>query len=1104
VTSLMSLVPFRAARNCGTLRTVIAKDDPTLTINIQERMPKKKLSCKPVPAVLLLFIFCVTSATCAPAPRSTTKPAHAATTKALAARTTTKAAKGEPNFWDAMSAPPDPTAAPQPKWIWGAGEAKEGEDRYFRITFDGKIPTTFMTENPSAAWIWCAADDDMTVYLNNKQIARTRDRSRAVIADVRSILRPGQNVIAAKVHNDTGPGALALKLEIRGTYRETFTLVTDTNWKTWSGERAGWRGSRFDEKSEPDVASARIVGPYGMEPWGELATADPSKATPVEQITLPSGFRAELLYSVPKESQGSWVSMTPDPKGRLYVSDQNGPLFRVTPPSGEKKIEIERVELDIGSAQGMLWAFDSLYVVVNGGREPNNSGLYRLRDTDGDDKLDQLTTLKHFLNRNNDGPAGSEHGPHAVVLGPDKKLYVTAGNFTSLPQDLSSTSPAANWAEDQLLKRMTDGRGHDPTIYAPGGWIARTDADGKTWEAVATGFRNAYDMAFNADGELFTFDSDMEWDIGSPWWRPIRIDHVVSGAEFGWRNGSGKWRDYYADQVPPVLNVGMGSPTGVTFGYGAKFPEKYQRTFFASDWAYGKIFAVHLKPDGTGYKAEFEPFLVGKPFDVTDCIINPHDGAMYITIGGRGTQSGLYRVTYTGNESTSPIAPIEDKPSTEARALRHKLESFHGHRDAKAVDFAWPHLSSDDRLIRYAARVAIEAQDPATWKDRALSAKNPTELANAMVALCRVGNASLQPRVLGALKQLDLPKLSEEQLLEVLRAYQVCFIRMGRPQDPGAAPSVASRLDALYPNDNDDVNHELMQLLVYLESPTVIPKSLALLEKAKTQEEQIFYAFHLRNFSEGWTLPQRQTYFKWLNDAQARYTGGASFKIFLQNVRTEAIRTLGDEERTALAALLKPPMELAPADASSNQPPRSVVKNWQMADLTPKLDQLKSGRSFENGKAAFAAVSCAKCHRFNGEGGGSGPDISGVGNRFQPVDLLEAIVLPSKIISDQYQATEIITKKKDVHVGTIQEENDQQVVIRPSPLSTQTETVKKDQINIRRPSKVSIMPSGLIDVLREDEVLDLLAYLRSAGDPKDPAFRKADGETSPTTAASAK
>ena len=1030
------------------------------------------------------------------------KPAASSSSSSASTKTATKSA--EANWWDAMTGAPNPAAAPQPSWIWGKDDAKPGEERFFRTTFDAKLPTTFMTENPSSAWIWCAADDETTVYLNGKVIARSGGWSRAVVTDVRALLRPGRNVLAAKCRNDVGIAAFALKLEIRGTYREPFTVVTDAKWTTWVGDRAGWRGPKFDEK---ETQNARVVGPYGMQPWGELPTAAPSQATPVEHITLPSGFKAELLYSVPKESQGSWVSMTPDPKGRLYVSDQSGPLFRVTPPRGDRPIEIERIDLDIGHAQGMLWAYDSLYVVVNSGRQPNPSGLYRLKDTDGDDELDQLTRLKHFLNRTGDGPGTSEHGPHAVVLGPDKKLYVVAGNFTSLPEDIAQTSPAANWAEDQLLQRMTDGRGHDPTIYAPGGWIARTDENGKTWEAFATGFRNAYDMAFNHDGELFTYDSDMEWDVGAPWWRPIRVDHVVSGGEFGWRNGSGTWRDYYPDQVPPLLNTGVGSPTGVTFGYGGKFPAKYQRAFYASDWAYGKIYAVHLTPDGAGYKATHEPFLVGKPFDVTDCVINPTDGAMYVTIGGRGTQSGLYRVTYAGQESAAAVSPTAENDSDEARQarqLRRKLESFHGRRDPAAVEFAWPHLGSEDRFIRYAARVAIESQDPATWQSRALAAKNPVELTNAMVALCRVGNASLQLRILDAMKRLDLQKLSEPQLLDALRAYQLCFIRMGRPTDPGYGPAVASRLEALYPNDDEDVNHELMQLLVYLESPNVIKKSLALLEKSKTQEDQLFYAFHLRNARHGWTLEHRQALFNWLNRAQASYTGGASYKIFLQNVRKAAIATLGDDERVALGELLKPPMEVVAGGPAADGPPRKFVKSWAMADLTPKLAQLTAGRSFASGKAAYDSLGCAKCHRFNGEGGGSGPDISGVGNRFQPIDLLEAIVLPSKIISDQYQATEIITKKKDVHVGTIHEENDQQVVIPPSPLSTVTETVKKDDINIRRPSKISIMPSGLIDVLKEDEVLDLLAYLRAAGDPKDPAFRKAGGDATPTTAASAK
>jgi putative heme-binding domain-containing protein len=1050
------------------------------------------------PLVAIVFLLILSSCGHATAARPATKPASTTKAAAPTAKTAAPAEVTEKDIYNQRNATPDPTAAPKPKWIWGPAEAKKDEERYFRTVFDAHVPTTYMTENPASAWLWAAGDNEITIFLNGKNVARSGGWSRAVVADVRSLLKPGQNVLAVKCKNDVGPAGIAVKLELRGTYREPFILTTDATWKTWTGaERPGWRGQvkNFDENG---IETARVIGDYGIEPWGELAAAQPAQATPVDHITVPDGFKIELLYSVPKGEQGSWVSMTPDPKGRLYVSDQHGSLFRVTTGTTPSQTQVERVELDIGSSQGMLWAFDSLYVVVNSTGKPRESGMYRLQDTDGDDKLDKITLLKRFLNRTMNGPAGSEHGPHAVVLGPDDKLYVIAGNFTSLPEGLSPSSPAQNWAEDLLLPRMTDGKGHDPTIYAPAGWVCRTDPDGKTWEAVALGMRNAYDIAFNPAGELFTFDSDMEWDIGTPWWRPIRVCHVTSGAEFGWRNGSGKWPTYYPDSVPPVVNVGFGSPTGVTFGTRAKFPAKYQRAFFASDWAYGKIFAVHMRPQGASYTAEFEPFVIGKPFDVTDCIIN-HDGAMYVTIGGRGTQSGLYRIMYVGSESTAAAPPVEeDAAVVAARGLRRKLESFHGKRDSQALDIAWPHLANSDRAIRYAARVAVESQDPATWTDRALAAKEPLEVINAIVALCRVGNSSLQPRILGTLNRIELAKLPREQLLEALRAYELAFIRMGRPSDPAASPAVASRLDALFPHENDDVNHELTQLLVYLNGPKVIEKSLALLEKAKTQEEQLFYTFNLRNVRDGWTPAQREAYFNWLNRAHQNFTGGASYKLFLKKVRDDAIATLGDNEKVALAPLLKPPMELAHGDAAGEPPSRKFVRNWKMDDLIPKLDKLRSGRSFESGKSAFAAVSCIKCHRFNGDGGASGPDITGVGNRFQAADLLETIVLPSKVISDQYQATEIITIKKDVFVGTIHEENDEQVVIRPSPLSTVTEVVAKKDIKERRPSKLSIMPQGLIDVLNEDEVLDLLAYLRSAGDPKDPAFAK------PATEAAAK
>jgi putative heme-binding domain-containing protein len=1004
---------------------------------------------------------------------------------------TARAPATAPTLWSFIdySAAPDPAADPSPKWIWGPKAATSGEDRYFRITFDPKFSTTQKSDEKVTAWIWAACDDDMTIHLNGKLVSHRNGHGQAVLADVHTVLTPGENVLAVKCHNDTGPAGIALKLEIRGPNRKPFQLVTNESWQTSHDAPDGWRNKRFKDPGK-SFEPARVLGPYGMEPWGKVAAAVPAQATSVDNLALPPGFKAELVYSVPKGSQGSWVSMTPDPKGRLYVSDQNGPLYRVTPGVGDKPTQVEQVELEIGSSQGMLWAFNSLYVVVNAKDAKLPSGLYRLRDTDGDDKLDDITTLKQFKDRTNSGPGFGEHGPHAVILGPDKKLYVVAGNFTSLPDPVEQTSPAQHWAEDLLLPRMTDGKGHDPTIYAPASCISRTDENGKTWEPVAVGMRNAYDIAFNPQGELFTFDSDMEWDIGAPWWRPIRVCHVVSGAEFGWRNGSAKWPTYYADSVPPVVDIGIGSPTGVTFGYGAKFPAKYQRAFFASDWAYGKIYAVHMKPSGSGYSAEFEPFIIGKPFDVTDIVIN-HDGNMYITIGGRGTQSGLYRVSYTGTESTSPVKPIDDPKAAEARGLRHKLETFHGHHNSQVVSIAWPYLSHEDRLIRYAARVAIEFQDQSEWLEKAIKETNPTASANALIALSRVGNKWVQPRILSALNRPDLATLTESQLLDILRAYEVCFARMGMPSDPAMTSTISKRLEALYPHKSTDVTHELCQLLAYLNVPSVITKSMPLLKDAKTQEEQLFYVFTLRNLREGWTKPHRETYFAWLNRAQQNYTGGASYKLFLKNVREDSIKTLGESEKLALGPLLKTPVEIdASAEDSKDVKPRKVVRAWEMKDLLPKLDKLNAGRSYESGKAAFAAVSCIKCHRFNGTGGPSGPDITGVGNRFQPADLLEAIVLPSKVISDQYQATEIITRKKQVFVGTVQEENDLAIILRSSPLSTETETVPKTQIAERRPSKLSVMPQGLLDVLSENEVLDLLAYVRAAGNPEDKAFQK--------------
>src|SRR5690349_2041967 len=104
------------------------------------------------------------------------------------------------------------------------------------------------------------------------------------------------------------------------------------------------------------------------KPTEKPKTALAAFATPPEKIHVPEGFKVELIHSVPKEQEGSWVNICYDPKSRLIVSDQYGSLYRITPSAlGSSEVpKIERIPVDLGMAHGLLWTFDSLYVVVNG------------------------------------------------------------------------------------------------------------------------------------------------------------------------------------------------------------------------------------------------------------------------------------------------------------------------------------------------------------------------------------------------------------------------------------------------------------------------------------------------------------------------------------------------------------------------------------------------------------------------------------------------------------------------------------------------------------------------------------------------------------------
>jgi putative heme-binding domain-containing protein len=397
-------------------------------------------------------------------------------------------------------------------------------------------------------------------------------------------------------------------------------------------------------------------------------------------------------------------------------------------------------------------------------------------------------------------------------------------------------------------------------------------------------------------------------------------------------------------------------------------------------------------------------------------------------------------------------------------------------------------LGNSDRHVRYAARIAIEGQPVEQWASKALDEQAPLAAMTALLALSRVGGKEHQEPVLKALAKFPMDSLNEPLKLDKLRVIEVSFIRQGRPPQAMAERAI-EKLSRQYPARSFALNHELSQLLVWLDAPDVVGKTLELMKASQDPAEQIWYAYVLREAKQ-WTPDQRMAYFSWF-PRSTQIKGGNSLQKFLGRIRDLAMTSVPDGEKQPIEAMLTQEQAklaaAANAAATTQRAPavqRQFQKTWTVADLEPELPKVASGRNFERGKEIFTSLQCAACHRFNNEGGGLGPDISAVGNRFSHRDLLESIIDPSKVISDQYASFMVKTKKGQVYVGQIAEENNDNIKLITDPLTGASELINQMNVKEKRISPVSTMPTGLIDVLTVDEVYDLLAYIETGGKGK--------------------
>lgn len=862
------------------------------------------------------------------------------------------------------------------------------------------------------------------------------------------------------------------------------------------------------------------------------------KKPKVEKITVAPDFVVEHLYSPSANKKGSWVAMTFDDRGRMIVSDQYGALYRLELPEiGSDTLTSEpqqlifpedqwendstQTKIGMGYAQGLLWAFNSLYVVVNhkgGSTLEKSSGLYRLKDTDNDDQFDEITQLKVF---NGEG----EHGPHSIILSPDgESLYLVLGNHTDVPEMDSYLLPS-NWNEDNIFQLIKDPRGHANDQMAPGGFIVKTDSLGKNWQFVAGGLRNTFDITFNNDGELFAYDSDMEWDFGMPWYRPTRLLHVTKGAEFGWRTGNSKWATYYPDNLPSLLNIGQGSPTNLMQGGKAKFPDNYRNRLFAFDWSFGIIYSVSLERQGASYNVSAEEFLSGVPLPLTDGEIGP-DGAMYFLTGGRRLDSDLYRVSYKNEDQISEDPASKQDDITEEMAIRRRIEGYFEHAaDTHVVNEVWPYLNHEDRHVRYAATIALMHQPVTMWGKKAFRERNIRTINQTMLAMAKMGDPVLQPIILRKLMTIDFNRISKENKIGLLRAIEVTLYRMGNVQ-PEITNRLADYFAGHYPTNDNALNRELSKILIHIEAPYAVEKTLTLLENGKDDStttepmltrssdlilrnpqygldiantlaktppaQQIYFAAALSKAAEGWTPARFERYFRWYYDAFG-YKGGNSYVGFIDAARKLALKHVPNDKFDYYNAISGDSL-LAESgkDLFENiEPPKGPGKKWEIDDALKTIDEDEGTRDFERGKSLFAAVRCASCHTIQGEGGAIGPDLTQLGTRFSTRDMLMAIIEPNEVISDQYGSKVFVLKDGTSIMGRLISEDDGTYSISQNPYAPQElrEIQKKDVAEVKE-SKVSIMPPGSLNVLNSEELKDLIAYLMAGGNEANPIYKK--------------
>lgn len=622
---------------------------------------------------------------------------------------------------------------------------------------------------------------------------------------------------------------------------------------------------------------------------GLPALADPEFLD--DRFELPPGFH--IYRAAGPDLSGGSYDLCFDTRGRLLVGDGNA-VRRLQDKDNDGVYDgFELIAPGLGprGPQGLLVWGDRLYAV-------GGDGLQLFDGYESGGPLVHRGRLGAKLN------TGGDHDAHTILRGPDDHIYLMAGNGSGIRD----------------RKHITET--NSPVMFEREASVFRISPDGAKWECLGSGGRNPPSLGINYLGELFSFDSDMEWHVGLPWYRPVRLNHWVIGGDQGWQE-VGAYPPYYIDCLPGILDVGRGSPNWGVFYEHALLPEKYRNSFLVCDYRWkressdqystsGRLVAFFLKRSGAGWKASIETLARPIPnardkagkriqFALVDIAIGP-DGSVYLS----DHNQGIWRITCDrGPHRAAP--PLKGWEVRAQAAWQHGLrgdvssllkllhddDAFVRRRAAEALT-RWPApearpalieaLNDPERLVRYVAMCALAHHPPTAWLDDALAKKYPQTQMRALVAGLIRREPPTRDKALAIIHRLLAKNLSVEDQLDLLRVIALF--------SKSLTPEIEEFLLKGFPDRDRNARWEKIRLLGQFRVTHAFPVLLRELESEKDHVTQFHIGQAIARLPSGWTAEEETRLLNWFLKTQqgwfAQFAGkGVEFPAFWQTVLSD-------------------------------------------------------------------------------------------------------------------------------------------------------------------------------------------------------------------------